>query len=135
AVARQNAERHQLTNRIEFRCGSWFDPLVDLKAQLAGLVSTPPYIPSAGVLALQPEVTCHEPHPALDGGADGLNDIRQLVQRAPDYLQTGALWLIETMAGQSQTVQELLRQQSSYCQPQSYSDLAGIQRFVGAERS
>ncbi len=58
--------------------------------QLSGMVSNPPYIPSATVLGLQPEVVRHEPHLALDGGVDGLEAIRILVNTAPEYLQPGA---------------------------------------------
>ncbi|MEM9162313.1 MAG: peptide chain release factor N(5)-glutamine methyltransferase [Cyanobacteria bacterium P01_F01_bin.4] len=135
AIAQQNAERHQLADRIEFRQGAWFEPLTDLKGQLAGMVSNPPYIPSERVLTLQPEVTHHEPHTALDGGQDGLDEILHLVKDAPDYLVKGGFWLLEIMAGQAEAVLGLLQLQSLYSGLQAHLDLAGIQRFVSAYRS
>jgi len=62
----------------------------------------PPHIPSTLVPQLQPEVH-HEPQMALDGGADGLECIRHLVETSPAYLRSGGVWLIEMMTGQAQT--------------------------------
>ena len=102
---------------------------------MSGMVSNPPYIPSQMIQDLEPEVRNHEPHLALDGGTDGLGCIRQLIATSPDYLRPGGVWLVEMMAGQADTVQELLHQQGSYCQIQIVSDLAGIRRFALAYRS
>lgn len=134
AIAQGNAETYQLGDRIHFYQGFWLEPLSHLKNQLSGLVSNPPYIPSAMVLELQPEVVNHEPHLALDGGIDGLDSIRHLIKTAPDYLQANGIWLVEMMAGQAPAVVELLQQQGSYHSIQIYSDLAGIERFVLAYR-
>ncbi|XGW00500.1 MAG: peptide chain release factor N(5)-glutamine methyltransferase [Leptolyngbya sp. BL-A-14] len=134
AIARANAQQLRLTDRIQFYEGSWLEPLAQLKGQLSGIVANPPYIPSDWVPSLQPEVAQHEPHLALDGGADGLDCIRQLVETAPDYLKPGGVWLVEMMAGQAHAVFDLLQQQGSYCQIQTYPDLAGIERFAIAFR-
>lgn len=134
AVARENAQRHGLSDRLQFRCGSWFAPLDDLKGQLRGMVSNPPYIPSDLVLELQPEVTRHEPHLALDGGDDGLQALRQLVNLAPDYLQPGGVWLVELMSGQSDAVCQLLRDNGNYEEPQVVRDLDDRDRFVLSQR-
>lgn len=135
AVAEKNAQLLELNDRIQFHHGSWFEPLAFLKTQLSGMVSNPPYIPSALIADLQPEVTRHEPHSALDGGIDGLDSIRQLVATAPDYLISGGIWLIEMMAGQSETVVDLLQAQRSYRDVQIHQDLAGIDRFALAYRA
>lgn len=133
-IAQSNAQQLDLTDRIQFYEGSWLQPLEHLKGRLSGIVANPPYIPSGMVPALQPEVARHEPHLALDGGADGLNCLRHLVATAPDYLQTGGIWLVEMMAGQAIAVADLLHQQGSYCQIQIHPDLAGIDRFALAYR-
>lgn len=133
-IAQSNAQMLHLADRIQFYEGSWLQPLAHLKGRLRGIVANPPYIPSAMVPALQPEVARHEPHLALDGGADGLDCLRHLVTVAPDYLQSGGVWLVETMAGQASAVAALLQQQGSYEQIQIYHDLAGIARFVLAYR-
>lgn len=134
AIAQSNAQQLKLVDRIQFYEGSWLQPLDHLKGQLSGIVANPPYIPSAMVPALQPEVARHEPHLALDGGADGLDCIRHLVATAPAYLQSGGVWLVEMMAGQAIAVADLLQQQGSYRQIQIYPDLEGIDRFALAYR-
>ncbi len=135
AIAQSNARQYNLTERIQFYEGSWLQPLEQLKGKLSGIVANPPYIPSAMVPALQPEVAQHEPHLALDGGADGLDCLRHLIATAPDYLQPGGIWLVEMMAGQAIAAAELLHQQGSYCEIQIYPDLAGIDRFALAYRA
>ncbi|MEH2080985.1 MAG: peptide chain release factor N(5)-glutamine methyltransferase [Nostoc sp.] len=135
AIARSNADNLGLADRIRFYQGSWWEPLTFLKGQFSGMVSNPPYIPTSTLTTLQPEVVNHEPHLALDGGADGLDSIRHLIEISPSYLQPGGLWLIEMMAGQADTVQELLQNQGSYYKIQIHADLAGIERFALAYKS
>ena len=129
-VARTNATRLGGFDRIHFSQGSWWSSLGHLRGKLSGMISNPPYIPSDQVLRLQPEVAQHEPHLALDGGIDGLDAIRLLVDTAPEYLQIGGIWLIEMMAGQGEMVRQLLIQQGSYTDIQIIDDLAGLDRFV-----
>ncbi|XWK90823.1 MAG: peptide chain release factor N(5)-glutamine methyltransferase [Phormidium sp.] len=129
-IAQENAQRLGFLPRINFYQGSWFAPLQNFKGKLTGMVSNPPYIPSNIVPTLQPEVANHEPHLALDGGNDGLDCIRLLVASAPGYLLPGGIWLIETMAGQTEAVVELLKHQGNYCNIQVFADLSGIDRFV-----
>lgn len=133
AIAQSNAQRLKVSN-LQFYQGSWLEPLTPLKGKLSGMVSNPPYIPSSMVPTLQPEVAQHEPHLALDGGTDGLDSIRHLVTTAPDYLQSGGIWLVEMMAGQAIAVAELLHAQGCYNQIQIHADLAGIDRFALAYR-
>ena len=139
AVAQQNAELLGWSDRIQFYQGSWFEPLSDFKGEpygkLSGMVSNPPYIPSALIPNLQPEVARHEPHLALDGGEDGLDAIRVLVAIAPLYLRSGGIWLIEMMAGQAEPVIDLLKSNGQYQDIQVHKDLAGIDRFVLAYRT
>ncbi|MEG4027267.1 MULTISPECIES: HemK/PrmC family methyltransferase [unclassified Microcoleus] len=134
AVARLNAENLGFESRINFYQGSWWEPLEFLKGRVSGMVSNPPYIPSNTVLTLQPEVLKHEPHLALDGGFDGLDCIRHLVETAPDYLESGGVWLVEMMAGQETAVADMLQSHGSYGEVQIFSDLAGIDRFALAYR-
>jgi release factor glutamine methyltransferase len=133
AIARTNADRWGLSDRISFHLGSWWSPLVHLQGQVSGMVSNPPYIPSATVLTLDPEVVNHEPHLALDGGEDGLDAIRLLIAESPAYIVSGGIWLIEIMTGQSTAVIELLTQSDRYTDIHSIEDLAGCDRFVRAQ--
>ena len=135
AIARTNAANLGFADRIKFYQGSWWEPLAFLKGQFSGMVSNPPYIPTSTLPTLQPEVVNHEPHLALDGGGDGLDCIRHLIEISPSYLQSGGVWLIEMMAGQADAVRELLQNQGSYCKIQIHADLAGIERFALAYKS
>ena len=132
AVAQTNAENLGFGERIQFYQGSWWQPLEALKGQFSGMISNPPYIPRDTVLTLQPEVVKHEPHLALDGGADGLDHIRHLITVSPAYLSPGGVWLIEMMAGQAETVRELLENNGNYSHISIHPDLAGIERFAVA---
>ncbi len=132
AVAQINAENLGFGERIQFYHGSWWQPLESLKGQFSGMISNPPYIPSDTILTLQPEVVKHEPHLALDGGVDGLDYIRHLINVSPDYLRPGGVWLIEMMAGQAEIVRELLENNGSYGNISIHADLAGIERFAVA---
>ena len=135
-IAQINAiKNHQ---QVNFHHGNWFEPLakspkLNLQNKLAGVVSNPPYIPSIEVLNLQSEVVNHEPHLALDGGKDGLDDIRELVNIAPEYLISGGFWIVELMAGQARVVRSLLQENGRYINIQIHQDYSGIERFVSAQ--
>lgn len=133
-IAQKNAVRNGLGDRISFLQGSWFEPLTDFSDRLAAVVSNPPYIPSATLPTLQPEVIDHEPTVALDGGVSGLESLKILAEQAPKYLQSQGLWLCETMAEQGEWVKSLLNQRQAYDHIQLFPDLAGLDRFVLAWR-
>ncbi|WP_254567872.1 peptide chain release factor N(5)-glutamine methyltransferase [Oscillatoria sp. HE19RPO] len=137
AIAQENALNLGYGDRIHFYCGSWFEPLHPFQGlnRLRGIISNPPYIPTALLRELEPEVAHHEPAIALDGGPDGLDCIRHLIATAPTYLSPGGILLLEMMAGQAPAVTELLQDQGSYTQIEIFSDLAGIERFARAYRS
>lgn len=133
-IAKLNAHKNQ--QQIQFHHGNWFEPLanLNLETKLAGIVSNPPYIPSLEVLNLQPEVTHHEPHLALDGGDDGLDAIRELIAIAPDYLISSGFWIVELMSGQAEIVRSLLKDNGKYTSIQIHQDYSGIERFVCANK-
>lgn len=132
AIAAINARDLGLSERIKFYQGRWWEPLTYLKGQFSGMVSNPPYIPSDTVTNLQPEIVNHEPHLALDGGNDGLDCIRQLIETSPAFLEPDGVWLIEMMAGQADTVRQLLQDNGNYRNIEIHADLAGIERFAMA---
>jgi len=134
AIAKENIIKTGFADRIILKQGSWWTPLEKWKGQISGMLSNPPYIPSAEILDLQIEVREHEPRLALDGGEDGLTALRYLVATAPDYLRSGGLWLVEMRAGQGEKVVQMLENQGNYRQIQIINDLAGFDRFVLAER-
>jgi release factor glutamine methyltransferase len=134
AIAKENIINTGFADRIILKQGSWWTPLEKWKGQISGMLSNPPYIPSAEILDLQIEVREHEPRLALDGGEDGLTALRYLVATAPDYLRSGGLWLVEMRAGQGEKVAQMLENQGNYRQIQIINDLAAFDRFVLAER-
>ncbi len=132
AIARENAVKLGFAHRINFYEGSWWQPLEHLRGRVSGMVANPPYIPSGMISTLQLEVRKHEPRLALDGGVDGLDCIRFLIETAPLYLVSGGVWLVEMMAGQGEMVAEMLYDHGSYCRVEIFPDLEGVDRFAMA---
>lgn len=105
-VAKQNAERNGVSERIEFLHGDGFAALAaDFRFDL--IVSNPPYIPSAEIATLQTEVRDFDPRAALDGGADGLDFYRLLAAQAGECLRPGGKIMLEFGDGQAPAIQEL----------------------------
>jgi release factor glutamine methyltransferase len=127
AVAQNNAKRLNLN--VNFMQSSWFAGLGESKfgPKFDLIVSNPPYIiegdPHMAALG-------HEPKQALTSGADGLDDIRQIIQQTPDFLHTGGWLLLEHGYDQAAAVRELLRQRG-FTQVQSRLDLGQIERCSG----
>jgi release factor glutamine methyltransferase len=134
AVAQRNLERHKVTDRVELRCGDLFSPLK--KGEMFDvLVTNPPYIPSAEIETLASNVKNHEPHRALDGGADGLGIIRRIAAEAPTFVKPGGWVLIEFSPEQSDTVLALFQLPGSpFEQAAIVSDLAPLPRMLRARR-
>ena len=85
-VAKQNARKHGVEDRITFLQGDLLDPLPE---PIHLILSNPPYIASDVIPTLMPEVRDHEPKAALDGGPDGLRIIERLLAQAPAFLSPG----------------------------------------------
>jgi release factor glutamine methyltransferase len=134
-IAKANAMRLG-ERRIMFEQGNWMsgESLAHLDDSVAVIISNPPYIPSKDLLELQPEVVNHEPHLALDGGFDGLDSIRQLIDTGAKKLEEGGLLLMEMMIGQGESIVDLLVKKGCYRDIDVIKDLAGINRFVVAWR-
>ncbi len=130
-LAQINAQRQGVHERMHFIQGSWLEPIV---GPVDAVISNPPYIPTAMVAALDPQVRDHEPHLALDGGDDGLSAIRVLISQGATILTPGGLWAIEAMRGQFEAVCALLRQHGGYTSPITKPDLEGNQRFILAQK-
>jgi len=94
AVARQNINQHNLGARISVREGDGFGAL-DRQSKFNLIVSNPPYIPSAEVESLDPEVRDFEPRSALDGGADGLDFVKRIALEAASFLHSDGRVMVE----------------------------------------
>ena len=104
ALAAENAARHTLTDRVTLHQADLLPP-GDTKFDL--IIANLPYIPADEIAALSPEVR-HDPVSALDGGPDGLDLVRRLIDTAPDRLAPGGALLLEIGAGQADAVNALL---------------------------
>jgi release factor glutamine methyltransferase len=133
AVAAENAAELGLAGRVTFVEGS-FPAAAIPHAPFAGIAANPPYIPSAEIPRLQPEVRDHEPRLALDGGVDGLALLRPLAQASPTLLAEGGWLATEVALGQAPVVEQLLRAAGHWRELAVVPDLAGIARVVVARR-
>lgn len=131
AIARRNAERHAVADRILFLHGSQLPPgnRVDV------LVSNPPYVPESDRDSLPPEVRDFEPGVALFAGPDGLDMIRWLVDDAPARLAPAGWLIFECGAGQETAIREMIARASGLELVDIRCDLSGIPRTVVSRRS
>ena len=109
AVARDNAAELELDNRATFMRTEWATGFGDASFDL--VVSNPPYIPSADIPGLDPEVRDHDPHLALDGGPDGLEAYRQLAPEVARVLKPGGVFAVEIGWDQGPQVKALFEAQ------------------------
>ena len=93
------------------------------------------FIPSAELASLMTDVKDHEPMLALDGGADGLATVRELVSQAAAALRPGGWLLLETAAAGAEPVAALLASSGAFDDVETLPDLAGLPRIVGARRA
>ena len=128
AVARENAERLGLTERIDIHVGDLLAPLAGGRYDM--ILSNPPYIPTADIATLMPEVRSYEPHLALDGGADGLNIYRRLMADAPTLLKEGGAVAVEVGIDEAAAVAALAMAHPRIVRTETLKDLGGIERVV-----
>ena len=110
-LARQNAERHGAADRIRFFQGDGFAALPQ-PSSFDLMLANPPYIPTAEIEKLQPEVRDFEPRGALDGGPDGLLFYRRLSAEAAPFLKPGAALMLEFGDGQAEAVRAIFEDQN-----------------------
>ncbi len=128
AVARENGTAAGVDKRIEWRCGDFLQA-VGSEETFDVILSNPPYIPSAEIETLAPEVR-HEPKTALDGGADGLDFYRILAKDAAAHLKEGGLLAVEVGAGEAPAVAALFAENPALSAAEILCDYGGIERAV-----
>jgi release factor glutamine methyltransferase len=129
-VARRNARRHGVADRVRFRCEDLFGSSVDA-VDLA--VSNPPYVDLRAQPALQPEVRDYEPAVALFAG-NGLSMVERVVAEAPARLRSGGYLIFEFGYGQDVEVEDLIAASPDLDFVQLRRDLQGIARTAVARR-
>jgi release factor glutamine methyltransferase len=109
-VASQNAKRHSQADLIQFMAGDGFAAVPE-GTRFDLIISNPPYIPSAEIGSLQPEVRDYDPPCALDGGPDGLDFFRRLAIEARPFLKACGKIMLEFGDGQAEGIRDIFQQQ------------------------
>lgn len=138
-VARLNARRHGVLERLDLLEGSLLEPLHEYpgtrgKGSLHFLVANPPYIPDHEWDAVEPNVKDHEPGLALRGGKDGLDLVRPLIEGGPEMVRRGGLIMIETAASTAKEAAEMLRARGEVDGVEVLNDFEGLPRVVMGRR-
>ncbi len=128
-TAKKNAAR--LLADAEFFCGDLFEAVP--KECFDIIVSNPPYIPSAVIETLMPEVREYEPMSALDGDADGLKFYREIIKKSGEYLADQGQIFFEIGCEQGEDVSALLKN-AGFQNIRVIKDLAGLNRVVCATK-
>ena len=130
ALARGNAESLGLSGRCAMVAADWVAPIA---GRFDLVLSNPPYIESADIAGLMPEVALFEPDSALDGGLDGLEAYRIIVGSLDRLLAPGGLAVLEVGAGQHVAVRAMALA-AGFATVGLRADLGGIVRAVSIER-
>jgi release factor glutamine methyltransferase len=133
AVARYNARRHRVTERIHFLQADLLSALKPTAA-FGLLVANLPYVPRAEWERLPREIKAFEPPEALLGGDDGLELLRPLIRQAHRHVQGGGWVLLEVGDKQARQVTALMEKTGAYDQVETVKDFSGMARVVRARR-
>lgn len=131
-VAGVNARRHGVADRIRFLSGDFFAPIKPLREIFDLIVSNPPYIRSGELPWLAPEIHRWEPTVALDGGVDGIDSYRRIIEEGHSYLTTGGSIVLEIGADMASAVADLFSRSGYYGPASVYQDYAGKDRVIAA---
>ena len=114
---------------LKFYCGHWWTPLENFRGKLDLAISNPPYIPKDTFEKLPKEVKNFEPTIALLGGEDGLNHIKEIIQKAPFYLREKGWIILENHFDQGEKVKQMLINKK-FTSVEIINDLSGVGRFT-----
>lgn len=128
AVKTAEANAEDLRVKVRFLTGDMFEPVKGRKFDM--IVSNPPYIRTNMISILQEEVKDHEPLNALDGGRDGLDFYRTIVEKAADFLKPEGFLLMEIGHDQGEDLRKMLKDSGKYSPAVVIKDLPGRDRVV-----
>jgi release factor glutamine methyltransferase len=134
ALARLNAERHQVLDHLEFRQGNLWAPLENQGITFDIIVTNPPYVAPEEYNKLLPEVRDYEPRLALDGKERGMSFIEKIILGAPDFLSPGGWIMIEMAPRQTEEALGLMEQLKGYEKKARIKDYSGNYRVVMAQK-
>jgi release factor glutamine methyltransferase len=133
-VARQNAERHGVMDRIDFRCGDLFTPFAGKAARFDMILTNPPYIPTKALETLSPEVRDHEPRSALDGRDQGMYYVTRILKEAAGYLVPGGWILMEMDPEQTPQAIRVIEETGQFTEHRRIQDYSHRYRVVRARK-
>jgi release factor glutamine methyltransferase len=134
-MARLNAARLGLSDRVEFLASDLFDDL-PMGALFDVIVSNPPYVADGDLAATPPDVHRFEPHEALLGGAAGMDFYQRLVPAAPPFLRPEGWLALEIAADKASEVRAVFEECGRFESIEVHHDLGGSPRVIaGRERS
>ena len=128
-IAAKNYIDSSNQSNLKFCCGHWWTPLESFKGKLDLAISNPPYIPKKIYEELSKEVKNFEPKIALMGGEDGLDHIREIIQKAPLFLKNKGWLILENHFDQGSKVKQLLIKHK-FTSVEILNDFSGIGRFT-----
>ncbi|MCD8483373.1 MAG: peptide chain release factor N(5)-glutamine methyltransferase [Verrucomicrobia bacterium] len=108
-LAKENATQTNLDNTIDWRCGSWWQPIA-ANESFDWIIANPPYLSDDEVAQAQPEVRLFEPAQALASPENGLADLRHILQSAPKHLTPQGLLVLETGIDQHHQLHHIAQQ-------------------------
>ena len=133
-IAKRNMIRHGIDN-VQLIEADLLKPFGTGSARFDGVIANLPYIPSLEIDTLEPEVSCGDPRIALDGGIDGLDFVRILLEEVPSLLNKNGVLALELASDQVPGIAERLSNDNSWCCVESVNDLTGRRRVVIAGRN
>jgi len=134
-IAGINSRQYGVASRIQFLQGDVFGPVSGLGLIFDVIVSNPPYVRSRELADLAPEIRHWEPTTALDGGPDGLDTCRKIIDRADKYLAPKGYLLLEIGDDIREAVAELFARAGIYQTTSIYQDYAGKNRVIAAVKT
>lgn len=135
SVARRNAERHGMGDRITFVEGDLFEPFRAMQvAPFDLIVSNPPYVTEEAFETLAPEVRDYEPREALDGGSDGMGFVTPILQQSPAFLVPGGWLLVEMDPGQIGKARGMAEATAAYQAVEAIQDYSGNSRVLCVQK-
>jgi len=126
------AERNLAGTGVDLRQGDFATAFDDLAGMVDVVVCNPPYVPLEAWESVAPEARDHDPHLALFSGADGLDAIRVLAERAAVLLRPGGVLGVEHADVQGEAVPAVLTATTHWTEVRDHRDLAGRPRFTTA---
>ena len=127
-IAIKNARKNKVKNKIKFISGNLFAPFARYKNYFDIIVSNPPYACTGDIKKLQKDIKFYEPLSAIDGGKDGLDFVKKIIEQSKKYLKTNGVLLIEIAHNQAATLKKLYK--SRFDVIKIKKDYAGLNRVI-----